>query len=148
MSMIHNPMNIPELDLKPEPTGGVELSKDMQQTLSLLTGFWRNKRILLKASPTGVLAVASARIDDIIHVTSDEVNYTATGSDIPCTEVMAMAHPDNAGLVWVRPDKVATANNAWPLAKGEVVSFTLDNLKQLNMLIVANGETLILAYTR
>lgn len=148
MTKIHTPMQIPELALKPDPTGGIELTEDMQQTLALLTGFWQNKRVLLKASPSGVLSTASARIKDIKHYTGVGANDTLTGDDIPCTEVLVMGHPDNTGKVWVRPDATAAVNNSWPLAGGEVVGFTIDNLKQLNMLVVVDGEKLIVAYTR
>ena len=148
MNTVNTPMKIPELDLKPEPTGGIQLSENMQQSLSLLTAFWRNKRVLLKASPSGVLSVSSARIDDIKHYTGVGANDTQTGNDVKCTEVMVMGHPDNTDMVWVRPDKTATVDNAWPLAKGEVTNFTLDNLKQLNMLFVVAGEKCIVAYTR
>ena len=39
MPVIGNPLPIPELDLRPVPEGGIELSKDMQQVLSALCGF-------------------------------------------------------------------------------------------------------------
>ena len=148
MNTINTPMKIPELDLKPEPTGGIHLHENMQQALSLLTAFWRNKRVLLKASPSGILSVASARIDNIKHYTGVGANDTQTGDDVRCTEVMVMGHPDNTGNVWVRPDKTATVDNAWPLAAKEAIGFTIDNLKQLNMLFVVDGEKIIVSYTR
>ena len=148
MGNINKPMDIPELNIKPPIEGKVRLSEDMQQTLALLAGYGDNARKLLRASETGVLNVTSARIKDIKHYTGVGANDTQTGDNVPCTECLVMAHPDNTGKVWVRPDKTATVNNAWPLSVGEVVGFTLDNLKQLNMLIVVAGEKLIVAYTR
>ena len=147
MPDINKPMNIPELNLKPPIDGKVSLSEDMQQTLALLTAYGVNQRKLLRASESGVLNVASARIKDILHYTGVGANDTQVGDNVSCTECLVMGHPDNTGNVWVRPDKTATTDNAWPLAKNEVVNFTLDNLKQLNMLIVVAGEKIIVAYS-
>jgi len=148
MTDINKPMDVPELNLKPPIDGKVRLSEDMQQTLALLVAYCENKRVTLKASESGVLNTTSAKIKDIVHFTGVGANDTQTGESVPCTECMVMGHPDNTGKVWVRTDKTATVDNAWPLAAGEVVNFTLDNLKQLNMLIVVAGEKVIVAYTR
>ena len=147
MPDINKPMNIPELNLKPPIDGKVRLSEDMQQTLALLTAYGVNQRKLLRASESGVLNVASARIKDILHYVGVGANDTQVGDNVSCTECLVMAHPENTGKIWVRPDKEASVDNAWPLAKSEVVNFTLDNLKQLNMLIVVDGEKLIVAYS-
>ena len=148
MSEINKPMGVGNLGIEPPISGKIRLSEDMQQTLALLTGYGDNERKVLRASESGVLNVASARIADIVHYTGVGANDTQEGGDVPCTEVLVMGHPDNTGVVWVRPDKAATIANAWPLGDGEVVSFTLDNLKQLNMLIVVGGEKVIVAYSR
>lgn len=146
MARIGTPLKVPELNLQPEPEGGTELSNDMQQVLSLLTAFSKNRRIIVKASPGGALRVTSPRILDIVHFTADQVDYVKAGDDIPCAECMCMAHPDNADNVWVRTLATATTSNAWPLAAGEVVVFSLDNLRDLNILIKADTEKLIVAY--
>jgi len=148
MGSINKPMDVPELNLEPPIIGKLRLSEDMQQTLALLTAYGDNKRIVLRASESGVLSVASARIADIVHYTGVGASDEQAGGDVPCTEVMVMGHPDNTGVIWVRPDKTATADNAWPLAANAAVGFTLDNLKQLNMLIVVAGEKVIVGYTR
>ena len=148
MPDINKPLGISELDPKPPINGKVRLSLDMQQTLALLTAYGVNERKVLKCSESGVLSVASARIIDIVPYTGSGANDTQKGDNIPCTEVLVMGHPDNTDKVWVRPYKTATVDNAWPLSKTEVVSFTLDNLNQLNMLFVVDGEKCIVAYTR
>lgn len=148
MPDINKPMDVPELNLKPPLDGKVRLSTDMQQTLALLTAYSENKRVIVKASESGILYVTSARVKDIVHYTGTGANDTIVGDVLPCTECLIMAHPDNTGKIWVRPDKTATVDNAWPLAAGEVVSFTLDNLKQLNMLVVVASEKVIVIYTR
>jgi len=147
MLAIGNPMIIPELDLKPEQVGGVQLSEDMQQTLSLLTAYWKNMRVLLKASPSGSLCVATPPLKDVLHITAVGANYTYQGDNIECSEVMVMAHPDNTGRVWVKPNATATVDNAWPLDKGDVVGLGITNLNMLNLLIVDNSQKAIIAYT-
>lgn len=148
MTVINKSMNVSELNLQPPIEGKIRLSEDMQQTLALLCALGADKRRPLRCSESGVLNVTDPRIKDIEHYTGDGANDTQTGTDTECTECMIMGHPDNTGKVWVRPNKTATVDNAWPLAAGEVVGFTLDNLKQLNMLIVVDGEKAIVAYTR
>lgn len=147
MPKIGTPIEIAELHLTPKPEGGIDLSDNMQQTLALLTAFWQNKRVVVKASPSGVLSVASARLKDILHFTGVGANDTQQGSDIPCTEVICKGHPDNTGKVWVRAFSTATTSNAWPLSADEAIGFTLSNLSQLQMLIVTDGEKLIVGYT-
>jgi len=146
MWRINAPLKVPELNLQPEPEGGIELSKDMQQVLSLLTGFSKNRRILVKASPVGALRTTSGRIIDIKHFTGAGANDTQQGLDVPCSEVMCMGHPDNTGKVWVRSLVEATVNNAWPLGAGEATNISVDNFRDLQMLIVVDGEKLIVAY--
>lgn len=144
--------NVPigELDkvLRSYQLGRVELGEVLQQTLALMAGSDDMKRVILRASETGVLNVCSARIADIVHVLADENNYTWQGTYIRCTEVIVMGHPDNAGIVWVRPDKPATINNAYPCKAGLGVTFPIDNLKNLNILIASDTEVAIVLYTR
>lgn len=85
-------------------------------------------------------------IQDIEHFTGSGANDTQQGSNVVCTELLVMAHPDNGDKVWVRTGVVATVDNAWPLAAGEILSFNVDNLSELQMLIVVSGEKLIVAY--
>jgi len=146
MLRIGTPMKVPELNLQPEPEGGIELSEDMQQVLSLLTGFSKNRRIVLQSSPVGALRTTSARIIDIKHYTGSGANDTQQGNTVPCSEVMCMGHPDNTGAVWVRSLSAATVDNAWPLGAGEVQNMSVDNLRDLHMLFVEDGDKLIVAY--
>jgi len=146
MQTIGTPLQIPELNLSPEQQSGVQLSADMQQTLALLTAFWRNERVVLRASPSGALMVTAAQLKDVYHVTGVGANDTYQGSNHKCSEVLVMGHPDNTGKVWVRSHAVATVNNAWPLGAGEVIDVTIINLNMLHALIVVDGEKLIVAY--
>lgn len=85
-------------------------------------------------------------MQNIEHFTGVGANDEQQGSDVVCTELLVMGHPDNTGTVWVRTGEVATVNNAWPLAAGEILSFNADNLSDLQMLIVVSGDKLIVAY--
>lgn len=148
MSDITKSMDVAELNIQPPIEGKVRLSDDMQQTLALLTAMGADKRRPLRCSESGVLNTSEPRIKDVEHYTGSGANDEQTGTDTPCTECMVMGHPDNTDIVWVRPNPTATVNNAWPLAAWDVVKFTLDNIKQLNMLIVISGEKVIVSHTR
>jgi hypothetical protein len=148
MTIIGNPMTIPELDLRPEQAGAIQLSDDMQQTLALVAGYWKNRRVLLKALPSGILTVASPQVENIFHVTATDGDFAYQGSNIECAEVMIMGHPDNTGLIWVKNGEAATANNGWPLAKKEIIALTIGNLNNLHLLIITTAEKAIILYTK
>ena len=146
MQRIGVPLKCDQLNLQPEREGNIELSDNMQQVLSLLTGFSKNQRIVLQSSPVGALRTTAARVIDIKHFTGSGANDVQEGHDVPCSEVMCMGHPDNTGKVWVRTLSVAQVTDSWPLGAGEVVNLSVDNLRDLQMLIVVDGEKLITAY--
>ncbi|MBA7618127.1 hypothetical protein ES703_25448 [subsurface metagenome] len=148
MSEINKAMDVAELNIKPPIEGKTRLSEDMQQTLALLTAMGADKRRPIRCSESGILNVTDPRIKDIKHYIRTALKDPKAGDDISCTAVMAMGHPSNTDLIWVRPNGIAYASNSWPLAAGEVVGFTLDNLSQLKMLIAAENDRLIVAYTR
>lgn len=147
MLAIGTPIAVPELNLIPEQQGGVQLSEDMQQTLALLTAFFLNKRVVLKASPAGMLYVAGPPMVDCFHITATGAAYTYQGENIPCSEVLVVAHPDNTGRVWVKPNATATVNNAIPLDAGDSLPVSIFNLNMLNLLIATNGEKALIAYS-
>jgi len=147
MGLNDSPVKMPELNLMPETERGIELDKGMKQVMSLLTAYWQEQRVTLKCSPSGVLFVTSPQIKDIFHVTGVGANYAYQGSDVQCSEVLIMGHPLNTGNIWVKPNIVATVDNAWPLAKTDVICLSLINLNMLNILIVVDGEKAIVAYT-
>jgi hypothetical protein len=147
MQRIGTPLKCPDLNLQPEETKGIQLSADMQQVLSLLTAYWKNKRILVKASPTGAMFSSSPEAENCYHVTATSDNFAYTGDNIPCTEVLVMGHPNNAGLVWVHPKSAAGTTKSWPLAKTDAVGITLTNLNMLHLLIASDTEKAIIMYT-
>lgn len=147
MREIHTPLNVPELDLKGQPDSPATLSDNIQQVLSTLCGFWKNRRTLLKSSPSGILFTASPQLEEIYHVTGVGANDTYQGENKPCTEVMVMGHPDNTGKIWVRTKKAASVDNAWPLDANDATGFTITNLNMLHILTVLDGEKAIIAYS-
>jgi len=120
----------------------------MQQVLALLAGYWQNKRVLLKATPSGMLCVTSPQVKDIYHVTANDDNYAYQGENIGCSEVMVIAHPDNTGRIWVKAHALALTTNSIPLDKKELFSFTITNLNMLNLLIATDTEKAIVIYTQ
>jgi len=147
MREIHTPLGVPELDIKGTPSSPATISDNIQQVLSTLTGFWKNKRVLLKASPSGILFTTGPQLEDIFHVTGSGVNDTYQGENIPCSEILVMAHPDNGSKIWLRKGVTATVDNAWPLNANDVMGLTITNLNMLHLLIVGDGEKAIIAYT-
>lgn len=140
-------VKMPELNLIPESDRGIELDKGMKQVMSLLTAYWKEQRVTLQATPSGMLFVGSSQLADIFTVPADAPSFLYQGENIACSEVMVMGHPQNANTIWTRPHKTATVNNSWPLSKKEVIGFTITNLNMLHILIETNTERAIIAYT-
>ncbi len=145
MQRIGTPLKCPELHLQPEREGNIQLSPDMQQVLSLLTGFSKNTRIVLQASPGGALRVTSPRLQDIKCIEGSGPDDEVQGSEMPCSEIMCMGDPTNTGTIWVRTLTTATTMNSWPLAAGEVLNLAIDNYRDLRALIVTHADMLICA---
>lgn len=143
----NSPVKMPEMQLVPEVDRGVELDAGMKQVLALLTAYWGEKRVALASSPSGVLFVSSAQIVDIYQVADTGGNYEYQGPDALCSEVMVMGHPAASGTIWAQVHKLATTTNAWPVAKKEVVSFTITNLNMLHLLIPTANDRAIIAYS-
>ncbi len=148
MTQIRKPLSIPELSLQPPITSHVRLSDDMQQTLALLAAMGDNKRVVLKATESGVLHTVSPQLKEVVVVTATDDAFAWQGGDIPCTEVVVMGALDNAHRIWVRPNSAASAANGWPLDATEMFGFTLGNLNQLHINIEKDTQKAIVAYTR
>jgi len=147
MREVHTPLGVDELDVRGTPSSPATISDNIQQVLSTLCGFWKNRRTLLKSSPSGILFTASPQLEDVYHIVGSGANDEYQGPNIPCTEVLVMGHPTNTGDIWVRPKKVATVNTAWPLVANDVMGLTITNLNMLHILTVVDGEKAIIAYS-
>ncbi|MBA7646415.1 hypothetical protein ES703_54179 [subsurface metagenome] len=152
MGTISKPMGVPELNLSPPITEKIRLSEDMQQTLALLCTMGDAKRVILKASESGVLYTTNPRIKDLWGHTAGADPEHKQGNNIPCNEVMITGHPDNAGKIWVRPYSQYvlvgdTANIAWPVGAGDVINFVVSNINQLWIYFDTCLDKVIAAYT-
>lgn len=148
MPDINKPMDVPELNLQPPITGKVRLSEDMQQTLAVLCAMGVSQRVMLRASGSGALLTSEPVIKDVIIIASGAAAGKGQGSDIACSSVMVMAHPDNIDKTWVRPYKAVNGTHGWPLSANDVVSFAVDNVNQIYFLCDIPEEKIIIAYTR
>ena len=141
------PMGSERLGIRPPLPSQIRVAEQLVQTLALLLGHNAGNRVVLKASLSGVLYTASPRLSDVFHWTAAAPNTAEQGDNIAATEILCQAHPDNTGRIWVRTRKDAATDNAFPLDKGDVIGFSVENLSELRALIVANGDTLIVGYS-
>lgn len=147
MAKLELPLGAKGLPLSPSLSSLSPVEDRLVQTLALLLGYASGERVPLRASPSGILFTASPRLTDVVHYTAAAPNAAKQGAEIVCTEILCMAHPENTGRIWVRTRQAATANNAFPLDKGDIMGFSVENLSELRALIVANGDTLIVGYS-
>lgn len=120
---------------------------DLPKRVSIIAIYDGSTGRLARGHPSGCIATASMRIRDIFHVTATDANHDYQGTDIKCTEVMIMGHPDNAGRVWVKNDEGATNANGWPLGASDSVVLSIETLLNLHLRIENDTEKAIIAYT-
>ena len=143
----NGPLAGTQLTQKPPYPPNAPLSEYVQQALAVLLGFTNGETVVLKASPAGVLYTSSPRLSDVIHYVSTGAGSVKQGDNIQATELLLRAHPDNADKIWVRTRATATANNAYPLAKGDVINFSVENLDELHIMFAGAADTLIVGYS-
>ncbi len=148
MPPIGKPLPFPDLACHPPLSPDINLSDDMIQALVLLSGYSGVERKLLRCTPTGILNTVTPRFQGIVNIAATSANFLYQGPVITTTEVMVRSNPNNAGLIWVNIDAAAAADTGWPLASGEVLIFTVDNLNHLHAKIIADTEKLIVMYSR
>ena len=136
-----------DIPTKPEVTGRPKLSEDIQQTLALLLGWDGSTRRIIRSTPTGVLRVCDGRAKAVLNVTADQAAYTLTPDDIPTSEIMIKAHPDNTGQVVVNIGIVASLTAGFWLDSGESVEFSINNLKSLRIYVELDTEKAAILYT-
>lgn len=125
----------------------ITVSNELQQALALILGYWQGQRLPLRCSPSGVLRIADSPLVDVYQLTAGGATATFQGDVKPASTVLVLAHPDNAGRVWVRVRATATTTNAFPLAAGEGIAFSVCDLSDLNVMIATVGEKAIVGYT-
>jgi len=144
MFRIQKPLPFPQLDAKPEITGLVNLSDDMQQCLSLLTAYNGSVRRLLRCNELGVLLVTSPQTNPVLAKTSVGDNtYYAFPSQL-CSECIIKADASNAGVVHIQIDSQATPPTTYPLAAGDWVIIHPINLDRVNFKFTKLSDIVII----
>lgn len=146
MSEIRTPFEIPDIVVKPALPISPRVSDDVQQTLATLLCYDGSARRLLRCTPRGMLQVVNPLIIGFINVGGLGANGVYDGLDIPCSEVIVRAHPDNSQRVWVNVFAAAAVDTGWALDRNEYIPLTLTNMLQLHLLIEDAGEQVIIAY--
>lgn len=148
MSEILKPLPFEDLPTEPPILGRPKLSDDFLQTMALLCGWDGSTRRLIRVSSSGVLSIGEPAIKDIVHLQGSGTPSVIQGSDIPCSECMVLAHPDNTDIAWVRPYVAVATDYGWPLQSYDMVRFAVSNVNQLFFLFDTAAEKVIIAYTR
>ena len=148
MALIGIPFPFGDLPIKPELTGKIKITDEMQQTLATLIGWDGSSRRLVRTSNSGNLQIASSRFGGIITKAAGGAGEVQTFDNIETTEIMIMAHPSNAETIWVNVGTTPTNANSWPLNAEDVLQLSIDNLQHLKIMIEAIGERVIVLYTK
>jgi hypothetical protein len=135
------------LTMRPPMPPSIPLSDYVQQALCLLLGYSYGDTVVCHASPGGVLYTTSPRLSDIVVWTAVGDNEAHQGTDIVATELLIRAAMANTDIVYVRTRTAANTGNSYPLAKGEVINFSVENLNELRALIAKTGDKLIVGYS-
>ena len=123
------------------------LSDYVQQSLAVLLGYTYGETVPLRSSPSGVLYVAEPRITDIFTWKAAAIDEYHQGSNLPCTQVMCLAHPDNTGRIWLAARRLPTVTDSIPLDKTQSWTFSVENLNELQALIKVANDQLVVAYS-
>jgi len=144
MLKIQIPFGLNGLALKPEIKGQQEVDEKLIQTLATLFGFDGAGRRLLTCSLSGSLHTVSPPVCCIVNKVSTGAAEDMTFGDIPVTEIMIRANPLNTGNVWVNVGASAAVDTGWPLVPGEVILFSVNNMRDVRLHVVTSGDKVII----
>jgi len=147
MFEIQTPFSIKGIPLKPELKGSQKVDETIIQTLAALMAFDGEARRLLTCALGGSLHTISPTAKAITNTTGSGANDDITFDDTPTSEVMIMANAANSGDVWINIGAAAAVDTGWPLDAGEFVIISLNNLQDLQMRIVTDGDKIIILRT-
>ena len=147
MDEINKPMQSPEIGYQQAIERLTRVSVEMQQSLASIMGYSTNQRVMLKASPSGILYTCTPRISDILPWLAVGDNEPHQGPELPCSAVLLRAALANTDNIYVTVRKTATTSNSLPLQKGEWIVFSLENLSELHCLIAKTGDKLTVMYS-
>lgn len=148
MGKVVTPFEIPDLSIKPPLSGSPNITDDLQQTLATLVGYNGQQRRLLRCTQHGILQVVNPLNTGFINVVGSGANDTYDGVALRCSEVIVRAHPDNSSLVWLNVFAAAGVDTGWPLAANEYLILSITDVSRIHLLIVGDGEKVILSYTQ
>ena len=136
-----------DLPVKPPFGGKLRLSEDIQQAISLISTWDGESRRFVRSSPLGVVRVCDGRAKGVLNITADQAAYILTPDDIPTSEIMIKAHPDNSGLVVVNIGIAASLTAGFWLEAGESMEFSVNNLNALRLYVELDTEKAAILYT-
>lgn len=136
-----------DLPLKPEITGRIKVDETLIQTLSALMGYDGEGRRLLKCALSGSLRITSPIVKGIANKVTSNAEHNITFSDVPTTEVLVTANPDNVSRVWLNIGTPAGVDTGWPLDAGDFINISLDNLQSLRLYTASIGDKVSVVWT-
>lgn len=148
MPVIGLPMDGNGVPVTPSLPSQIPVSVEFQQALALVLGMCQGQRVPVSVGQSGIVRVNDAVMFDATVITATSGNFDVAGTPKAVSSVLVKAHPDNAGIVWVRANAAATTANAWPLEAGEGINIGIDDYQQFHALIVNDTEKLIVAFIK
>lgn len=147
MTKVQIPGIVRGLTVRPPLPPDAPLSDYVQQALAVLLGYTYGETVALRASPAGVLYVAEPRTGDTFQWTATGDNESHQGSDIVCTQLLIVTPKGNTDTVYVRTGKAATTSNSIPMSASQALTLSVENLKELRVLIAKTSDMLSVTYS-
>ena len=148
MSEILKSLTFEDLPTRPPLKGRPRLSEDLQQTVSLLSGWDGATRRLVRCSPTGVLHAVSPPVKGIINKVSTGATENVTFDDIETSEIMVFANANNSGDIWVNLGANGGVDTGYPLDAGDYIILSINNLNRLYLHVITSGDKAVIVYTK
>lgn len=147
MQGIDIPFPLKDIPLKPELTGRIKVEEVIIQTIAALCGYDGEARRLLKCSLGGSLHTVSPPVCCFTNKVSTGPTEDVTFGNIPTTEVMILANANNGGDIWVNVSAAAGVDIGWPLDAGDMLNISINNMAELKLHIVTQGDKAIIIRT-
>lgn len=147
MFEIQDSFRVKGIDLKPDMTGRPKVEENIVQTLASLFGWDGEARRLLTCALNGALHMTTPQVSAIVNVLGVGANDDVTFADQSCTEVLILANASNSGDVWVNVGAAGAVDTGFPLDAGESISFSINNMTELQMRIISDGDKVIIIRT-
>lgn len=139
---IHFPMK--GLRIDPDAFEQLEVDDKAIQTLAAMFGWDGDARRLITCASRGSMYSVSPAVHTIMNEASVAPGENMTFDNLLTTEVMIMANSANTGDVWVNVGVAAAVDTGWPLHSGDIVTFSINNMKDLHIHVVTSGDKVII----